>query len=344
MSSFWKKIRHRLEVAALEISIALVPRLPRAGVLALSRVLGELAFELDVQGRRVALANLEAAFGDRFLPGERMEIARRSIQNFARTFLDLFWAQNLTPENYATLIDLRGYEQIREFQRQGRGVLMMAHHFGNFEVQALCTGFAGTTARGIAQDFKNPAITPIFSRLRSRSGHEVIPRERAMIRFLKELKRGGACGFIVDLTLKLDEPGALIDTFGMKKWVTPLQALLHERTGAPLIPSVCLPLPDGRYEVLFLPALEIPPGTSTQKITQLCWDVFEPYIRERPELWMWAYKHWRYLPRGATGYPFYANPSGRFQKIAASSQTNVPLAKSRKPVHNAAPPPHEKSL
>ncbi len=36
----------------------------------------------------------------------------------------------------------------------------------------------------------------------------------------------------------------------------------------------------------------------------------------RPEHYLWSYKHFRYRPKRATReYPFYANPSGKFEKV-----------------------------
>jgi hypothetical protein len=63
--------------------------------------------------------------------------------------------------------------------------------------------------------------------------------------------------------------------------------------------------------------LEIAAESTEQEIAQMAWNFFEKMIREKPELWMWAYKHWRIRPKGETRpYPFYANESGKFEKLA----------------------------
>ena len=50
-------------------------------------------------------------------------------------------------------------------------------------------------------------------------------------------------------------------------------------------------------------------------IAQICWERFEPTIRQRPEQWLWPYKHWRYRPVEDAGcYPFYANCSQKFER------------------------------
>jgi len=87
VGSSWKKIRYRLEWAGLLMGAKLVPLLSRKGCYRLALALGALMSVLDRHGRKVALSNLEVAFGDRFSQREREQIARESFQNFARTML-----------------------------------------------------------------------------------------------------------------------------------------------------------------------------------------------------------------------------------------------------------------
>ena len=102
----------------------------------------------------------------------------------------------------------------------------------------------------------------------------------------------------------------------MKMYATFLHALLHARTGVPLVPVTNVPNPDGTCTVTAHPPLIFPPGTSLAEITQRSWDFFEPFIRARPELWLWNYKHWRYKPQAADReYPFYSQPSKKFERV-----------------------------
>ena len=89
---WWKRIRYRLEWLALKSAAKIIPLLSRRTCYRLSQVTGRLAAILDGSGRRVALSNLEAAFGDELSPDRRTEIVRESYQHFARTMLDLFGA------------------------------------------------------------------------------------------------------------------------------------------------------------------------------------------------------------------------------------------------------------
>ncbi len=139
MRSIWKKIRHRLEWAGLLIAANIVPLLSRKACYRLALMLGDAMSTLDQHGRKVAISNLEVAFGDRFTPSEREEIARKSFQHFARTMLDLLWSRRLTAENFSKYIEL---ENIEETARYGpeRSIMIACYHYSNFEWLSLASG------------------------------------------------------------------------------------------------------------------------------------------------------------------------------------------------------------
>ena len=140
-----------------------------------------------------------------------------------------------------------------------------------------------------------------------------------MLRLFKALRRGVPVGILTDLTVKLRDPAVIIDAFGMKKRVTLLHSMLHERTRSPIVPFITLSTKNGGYLVRILPALHFPEGTPYHEIAQVCWNQFEPIIRANREHWLWMYKHWRYRPaESERSYPFYAKQSTQFdEEIAA---------------------------
>ena len=128
---------------------------------------------------------------------------------------------------------------------------------------------------------------------------------------LKALKRGKTCGFLVDLTLKLDQPGHVIEAFGMKKYVTGVHVTLATLSGARLVPVTCLPIAGGRYDFHFYPDPTLP--FPTRAHASLLGSPRKTHPGQT-ECWLWNYKHWRYRPDGAENYPSYAQSSGKFRK------------------------------
>jgi lauroyl/myristoyl acyltransferase len=189
-------------------------------------------------------------------------------------------------------------------------------HTGGFEWTGLGPGLVGLTGCVLTQAFKNPALDKLFTDLRSCTGQTIITQEMSMLRMLRQVMKGNYVGMLIDLTVSPTQAATVIETFGMKMCATYLHCVLALRAGAHLVPMTSDPRPDGSCVVELHPELEIPEGADEREIAQIAWDFFEKRIRERPALWMWMYKYWRFRPKGAEHvYPFYANESGKFEKL-----------------------------
>jgi lauroyl/myristoyl acyltransferase len=270
---------------------------------------------------KVALNNLEVAFGNQLSPWERRKIARESFHHFARTMVDLLWSPRLTQQNLSRYVEFENFSELSRGTGPERSAIVACYHYSNFEWLSLACGFLDFKNTIIGQEFKNSLLDPIFKRIRERSGHELIPRERALVRLYKVLRRKGRIALLVDLTVRPTQGGVAIDCFGLKKCVPSAHVWVHERTGAPIIPAHCEPLPDGRYRVIFHPKIDTTTGMTHQQVAQACWDSFEPYVRRNPAPWLWMYKHWRYQPENPDRpYPLYANVSQSFEEILLRNQ------------------------
>lgn len=317
MKGAWKKLRYRLEWLGLMTLLKLVPLLSRKACYDLAGWAGALMARLDRRGWRVALSNLEAAFGATVTAPQREAIARESYQHFARTMLDLFWSPRLNAENFSDYIEFPMLEEARAQIAAAPSCIVGAFHYSNFEWFSLASGWYGFPSSITTQEFKNPLLDIFFDKLRERSGHTMVPRDGAIVRLYKTLRRKGRVALLVDTTLPPHHPTVVIECFGLKTIVTVAHAWLQEKTGVPIIPTFCEPLPGGRYRVVTHQTIQLPKGATHQEIAQACWDSFEPVARENPAPWLWMYKHWRYKPAGARSYPFYSQESAAFEQIAA---------------------------
>jgi lauroyl/myristoyl acyltransferase len=270
---------------------------------------------------RVALNNLEVAFGSQLSSLDRCKIARESFQHFARTMLDLLWSTRLTRENFSRFIKLENFDEIARCTGPERSFIMATYHYSNFEWLSMACGYAGVTGTIIAQEFKNSLLDPIFKKTRERCGHEFIPRDRGIVRLYKVLRRKGTTAILVDLTVPPSQGAVVINCFGLKTSVTSAHAWLSEQTGAPIIPAHCEPLPGGCYRLIVHPKIDNTAGMTHQQIAQACWNSFEPYVRKNPAPWLWMYKHWRYRPANADRpYPFYAHVMPRFDEMLGKTK------------------------
>ncbi len=314
MRQAWKKVRYRLEHIGLLLAASLVPLLPRPVLVPLAKIFGAVAAVVDRYGRRIALANLDCAFGQKYSASEKRRIIRESYQHFAQTMLDLMWSPRLTPENFSRYIDFEGFPEVNPNQSG----IVVCYHYSNFEWLSLGCGFRGRPSTIIAQEFKNALLDPIFRRWRERSGHVFSARTGGILRLFKTLRRGGNTAMLVDLTVLPGPAAVAVRCLGLHTSVTSAHAWLQQRSGAALIPAHCEPLPRGRYRVVFHSPIDLGPNATPREVAQACWDSFEPIVRTKPGPWLWMYKHWRYLPKNPDRpYPFYSGLNGKFERMLA---------------------------
>src|SRR5439155_16294829 len=197
MKRAWKKLRYRLEHIGLLIAASLLPLLPRPVLVGLAKIFGAVAAVVDRYGRRIALANLDCAFGEKYSASEKRRILRESYQHFAQTMLDLMWSPRLTPENFSRYIE---FESFPEVDPNHNGIVV-CYHYSNFEWLSLGCGFRGRPSTIIAQEFKNELPAPIFRRGGNNAGNFFIARRRGFLRLFKTLRRGGNIAMLVDLTV-----------------------------------------------------------------------------------------------------------------------------------------------
>ena len=318
----WKSLRHRVEWLLVKLAAFLVPLCPRRLIVWIGSAIGSVAAVVDWAGRRVALSNLDCAFGVTMTSARKRQLVRESYRHFARTMIDLFWSPCLTRENYSRYIEVVNLNVVEVEMQKGNGIVFACCHYSNFEWVAVAANYFGVPSALVTHTFKNPLLDPIFIGLRESSGQRVISREGAVFQLYKTLVRGGRVAILTDLTLPARLPTVAIDCFGLKTSVTVAHAWAHRRAGATIINVHCEPLPGGRYRVVFHPPTEFAQEASFQEIAQACWDRFEPFVRKNPAPWMWMYKHWRYRPEAADpdAYPFYANVSPHFEKRLKESE------------------------
>ena len=216
---------------------------------------------------------------------------------------------------------LEGFAEARALHAQHGGIILVELHQGNYEWVSLGTGFAGLPLWIVALDFKNPALETVFGEARGHSGHRLINRHQSMLRLLRAVRRNGGVGLLVDLALGLEHPGEVIETFGLKMHVTFLHALLHQRTGIPIIPVTNIAHPDGTCTITAHPPLAFAADAPASRSCKAAGTFSSRSSGRGPSSGSGSYRHWRNKPRETTReYPSYAYCTPKFERVLAGQR------------------------
>jgi KDO2-lipid IV(A) lauroyltransferase len=299
-------IRAGLEMAVFRSLFFAFSHMPRRLFLAFSNFLGGLAFRFARTHRRVALANLDLAFGGTMTEEKKRAVALASFRACFRGILDFAWFSRNTASR---LEQLFRFDDSFEIYRRLSPVIVVTAHFGNWELLGQAGALDGHPAVSVAAMLPNEWINRFVTKLRERNGLVIIPREGAIRVLLKTLREGGRVALVMDQNTRLSEGGVFVRFFGKPVSMSPAAALLSVRTGAPIVPVFSLTLPDGSYRGYVGPVLRPGADGSVMDLNQRIAGSFEAEIRKHPEQWLWMYRRWKYVPPSGRpeDFPFYAH-------------------------------------
>lgn len=303
-----RRIRHAVEDALFAVALRVIPRLPRSWVVGLSRTLGAAACMLARRDVRIAMTNLDLAYGAALSASEKRVIVRQVFRTFALTVLDYFWFSRDTGNRIRRHVTVD--ESVIPWLRGGAFVAVTAH-FGNWEVFGHVAAMQGVGLASVAKPVKNPWIDARVNRLRESAGQRIIPREGALRTLVKVLRDGGAVALLLDQDTRAVDGGVFVDFFGIPAPVSGAAAGLAIRMQTPLVTAFCRNEGDGTYrcyvrDVLRPDALR---GASAAEVTARIAQFIEAEIRRYPGQWLWTYKRWKRRQPGSdpARYPFYAD-------------------------------------
>jgi len=287
-------MKERLEYLAVRSLFAFVRVMPDALVRGLGSLLGTAFYLFDRVHRQVAERNLEAAFPTRS-PRERKTIALKAFRHFGRMGFEILKFSTLSPEAMLARVEFDGLDRVRHAYAHGRGVLLFTGHFGYWEIHALVHALELEPMAVMARALDNRDLNQLLEDIRCRTGNSVIYRQETLRRVLRMLQAKHAVAVLIDQHI-LSRDAVYVDFFDRPAATTSLLGAIAMRNGVPVVPCFALPLPGGRYRMIYEHPIE-PPNPDAEdpvrQFTQRCTDVLEMYVRRHPELWLWMHRRWR---------------------------------------------------
>jgi KDO2-lipid IV(A) lauroyltransferase len=253
---------------------------------------------LSARYRLITRHNLARAFPEK-TEKERRRIAWGAYKNvglIVGEYLDLPF---VTKETIRARVGLQGEEHYWRAKEKGRGVIVMASHFGNWELQVVSLPLLVEPIAVVYRPLDNPLLEEITSLVRTGTGNRLIGKRGAFKECIQILERGESFGIVIDQNMSW-QTGVFVDFFGRPACTAKSLATLARATGAAVVPSFMVRNKGGDYTLLFLPAVE--PARSgdegadiiadTQKFTR----IVEDMVRRYPEQWLWLHQRWKTKP------------------------------------------------
>ena len=273
-------------------SFAAVAALPIRVLFALGNITGLGTWLVFGNYRRLALRNLEIAFGQE---KSKCELRRLLRHHFQRLGANLFCSLKIAVmplDQLAKTVDIENLDAVHRHLRLGRPVVLVLSHLGNWElISQILPRFIGYVRNStIYQKLGNRFIDEHVRKLRGRAGVEMFDRKEGFQKAIELLRGGGAIGILSDQ--HAGDHGLWAPFFGRLGSTSPLPALLAKRTGAVLIPMALYTNGVARWRLTVEPALETR-GESVESLTAKANEIIAHQIRRAPEDWFWVHNRWK---------------------------------------------------
>jgi len=262
----------------------------------LGRFLGIAAYYCLPRERHKTLKHLTLALGSRLSLQELHKTARACFAHLGMGFFELLNLPRLDQNRFLDLVKIEGEENLSNAMKEGRGVIYIGGHIGNWELMAAVVAMRGYSLKVIAASIYDQRLDQLMSRYRSHFGIETIQRgsARSTRQILSGLRQGCMLAFLIDQNIQVE--GAYVDFFGHPAYTPIGVASLALHSDIPVVMGYSHRLEDGRHRIVFQkPLTLLRSGQSEEDIkanTAIFTKCLEEFILKCPEQWVWMHRRW----------------------------------------------------
>lgn len=282
------------------------PALPIAPQLSAAPWFGKLMYYLLPVRRRVVMRNLRLVFGGVLSEDEIRQLAQAYYGHFARFLTEFLRLPFLSARQRKRLIRVENMEMVLQAYAEGKGILLLTGHFGNWEVATVAGAGEFPYFRGLFHFVRRPLQPPWFNDFITRrfeqAGFGTIAKRGSMDRILDLLGKRAIVIYVFDQHAD-SKDGVVVDFLGHPAGTFKSVALLAMTTGAPVVPACTWREPDGTHVIRFEPPVPLVQsedvGEAIRLNTRAYNAALERMLLRHPEQWIWMHARWRVPPPAA---------------------------------------------
>lgn len=244
---------------------------------------------------RIALENLARAFPEQSHQWHK-SIMKKSFENLGITLVEFLTLHSLSEKDIKEYVQFDNIELIQKAYEQGRGVILLSGHYGNWEFLAYSVFvYLRIPVLIIVKPLANYILDRIINKYRTRLGNSVVSMYEAAFKVVKNLREGGVVALLADQSATKDKD-IFVDFFGIPSATFESPAFLALKYKVPII----IGFAERRGSTYFVHLDEIRfddlefSKDGVAELTRRHTQKLEEAIRRRPELWVWQHRRWKH--------------------------------------------------
>ncbi len=271
---------------------------PRPVAQFVARRIAELVYLVWTEKRENAIDNARHVLPDADEATVRW-VAREMMRNYARYLADFIHDPTLEPERVRDLAEFDRWEFIDEVLAEGKGLIFVLMHFGNWDSGGAFFTAHGYTLNVIAETFQHDKLNDMVVGSRRTRGMKIIPMEKSAFAIVRALRRNEALAILIDRPTP--GQGVRVDFFGAPVEVPAGPARIARMTGARVVPVAFIPQRGPRPWRTIVDTRIATPHTNDEErdvheLTQAIMHSLEQVVRAYPDQWYMFRRMWQGAP------------------------------------------------
>lgn len=244
--------------------------------------------------RNVVRNNLRNSFPQK---GEKelLDITKKFYLNLVDTMVESLKMASISRSCILKRLVIKNTEEIRQYYDQGRAVIIVTGHYGNWEWGTpIIASVYPEPVLVVYKPVANKNFEAILNGWRSRFGGTMIPMKQTLRAILSCKSKTFAVVLVGDQTPVRHEAQYFTDFLNQRTPIFLGVEKIAVKTNMPVIYAHLNRRRRGYYDCTLTTLFENPRDTKPYEITEGHTRFLEQIIIKRPEMWLWSHKRWKF--------------------------------------------------
>ncbi|MES2277540.1 MAG: lysophospholipid acyltransferase family protein [Bacteroidota bacterium] len=290
-----KNIKKTLFILLLGL-LYIISLLPLRILYLIADLLYFLLYYVTGYRRKIIDQNLLNAFPEK-TEAERTLIRKKYYRYLADLVVETIKLLTISDKEVVKRVHVPNPELITEAFNQGKSVLGILGHYGNWEMNALRFSQLFDERRIIVyKPLSNNFFNCILIRMRSRFGATLVNMRNILRKLVDHRDERTVTVLVGDQTPARPEIQYFTNFLNQPTAVFLGAEKLAKLTNSMVVFCDIRRLKRGYYQCTFVPLFTEPQSTAPYEITNTHVQYLEGIIRQQPEYWLWSHRRWKFKP------------------------------------------------
>jgi len=272
--------------------------LPMEPTFKVVRAIALIAYQFIPGYRRIAIRNLEIAFGDKLSPGERERICKEAFVNLVYSGAEMIFMDEIN-KNWQEHYTFEGAEPIDQHVRKKEPHFVFGGHFGGWMMLSMVgerykkDNIHGAT---VMRHFPNKYIDKYVRDLAVSYNSRFLEIHKTGKQIEQLISEGAMVGFYMDQESRRHQ-GIQVDFFGLPAYSHVVPGYLAWKHHLPVYPFWYVRKKPGYFHIIYRKPIEMSYTGNKEYdirvITQNITKEVERTISDHPEQWLWFHNRWK---------------------------------------------------